>query len=123
MWTINKEDMGDNKEQDKGRKKSAYVNLLFDSGNFPVFWSQIFLLCLSDDFWKLHDLLSDRIATAVAAKRRHTTTNRKPNCCPPVPNEARILRSVCWDVHSIIVEHFNSVHNFNTLSSMVPWQV
>jgi hypothetical protein len=48
-----------------------------------------------ESFWKLHDLLSDGIATAIAAKRRQTTTNRKPNCRPPVPNGARILSSVC----------------------------
>jgi hypothetical protein len=47
-----------------------------------------------ESFWKLHDLLSEGITTAVAAKRRHTTTNQKPNCCPPVPNGARILSSV-----------------------------
>jgi hypothetical protein len=48
-----------------------------------------------ESFWKLHDLLSDGIATAVAAKRRQTTTNWKPNCHPPVPNGVRILSSVC----------------------------
>jgi hypothetical protein len=48
-----------------------------------------------ESFCKLHDLLSDGIATAVAATRRQTTTNRKPNCRPPVPNGARILSSVC----------------------------
>jgi hypothetical protein len=48
-----------------------------------------------ESFWKLHDLLLDGIATAVAAKRRQTTTNRKkPNCRPPVPNGVRILSSV-----------------------------
>jgi hypothetical protein len=89
------------KEQSAQREKSAHANPLFDSRNLQVFWSPIFPSCILDDLrilleaWKLHDLLLHGIATAVAAQRRHTTTNRKPNCRPPVPNGARILSSVC----------------------------
>jgi hypothetical protein len=78
--------------------KSAYANPLFNSGNLQVSWSPIFCRAYRmtyESFWKLHDLLSDGIATAVAAKRRQTTTNWQPNCCPPVPNRVRILSSVC----------------------------
>jgi hypothetical protein len=91
--------MGDDKEQDKGAEcakgKRAHTPIRCSIPEIYKSFGPQYYRMTYESFWKLHDLLSDGIATAVAAKRRQTTTNWKPNCCPPVPNGVRILSSVC----------------------------